>query len=274
MTTTTPTYLLGADTSERQRMLMQGEMFRPEAQRLLDRCELPPGGRAIDVGCGPLGVMDLLADRVGPTGTVVGLDAEPRMLDLAAQTVAERGLANVELLTADAAATGLPRDSFDLAHTRLVLMNVPDADAVLDEMVALVRPGGTVAVQDVDWVSRICEPPHPAWDRIKSLVDQLWRTNGMDVRLGRRLPGMLRRRGLTDLGVDAVARVFQEGDAYRLLLADRAELCRPALLEHGLIAAAELDDLIGELREHLSRPDTIVLHATLFQAWGRKPVRP
>jgi SAM-dependent methyltransferase len=270
----TTTYLLGADPSERQRMLVQGEMFRPEAQRLLDRCAPPAGGRALDVGCGPLGVMDLLADRVGPGGTVVGLDSEPRMLELARETVAERGLATVELIAADASATGLPRGSFDLAHTRLVLMNVPDADAVLDEMVALVRPGGTVAVQDVDWVSRICEPAHPAWDRIKSLIDQLWRANGMDVRLGRRLPGMLRRRGLTDLGVDAVVRVFQEGDAYRLLLADRAELCRPALLERRLICADELDNAIGELRAHLSRPDTIVLHATLFQAWGRKPLGP
>ncbi|WP_432837896.1 methyltransferase domain-containing protein [Dactylosporangium sp. CA-092794] len=268
----TTTYLLGAGTSERQRLLVQGEMFRPEAERLLANCTLPPGGRALDVGCGPLGVMDLLAARVGPTGTVVGLDSETRMLDLAAETVTEHGLPGVELLAADAAATGLPRNSFDLTHTRLVLMNVPDADAVLDEMVALTRPGGYVAVQDVDWISRICEPAHPAWDRIKSLIDQLWRVNGMDVRLGRKLAGMLRARGLTDIGVDAAARVFQEGDPYRMLLADRADLCRPSLLERGLISADELDTLIADLRAHLSRPDTIVLHATLFQAWGRVPV--
>jgi len=265
------TYLLGASADERQRLLFQGEMFRPEAAYLLDHAGLAAGDRALDVGCGPLGVLDLMTDRVGPHGTVLGLDAEPRMLELAAETVAERGLANVELLAADAADTGLPRASFDLAHTRLVLMNVPDADAVLTEMVALVRPGGTVAVQDVDWISRICEPAHPAWDRIVAVIAELWRLNGMDVRIGRRLPRLLRSHGLTDIGVHAAARVFQQGDPYQTLMVSRAEGCRDALLEQGLIAAAELDRCLAELRDHLNRPDTIVLHATLFQAWGRVP---
>jgi hypothetical protein len=50
---------------------------------------------------------------------------------------------------------------------------------------------------------------------------------------------------------------------------ERAEVCRSSLLAHGLIGASELDRAIAELREHLNRPDTVVLHATLFQAWGR-----
>jgi hypothetical protein len=44
---------------------------------------------------------------------------------------------------------------------------------------------------------------------------------------------------------------------------------RSSLLAHGLIGASELDRAIAEPREHLNRPDTVVLHATLFQAWGR-----
>ncbi|MFF7651599.1 class I SAM-dependent methyltransferase [Streptomyces sp. NPDC007983] len=76
-----------------------------------------------------------LSPRLGPEGRGVGLDAEPRMIEMARRTVGERHLRNVSLMAADAADTGLPRSSFDLVHTRLFLMNVPHTDDVLDEMV-------------------------------------------------------------------------------------------------------------------------------------------
>jgi SAM-dependent methyltransferase len=267
-------YLMGAGSSELDRMLYQGEMFRPEAERLLATCGPGPGERAVDVCCGPLGIMDLLSERVGPTGEVVGLDVQPEMLDLARRLVAERGLDNVRLVEGDAAHSGEQAGGFDFVHTRLVLMNVPHSAEVLAEMVALARPGGTVAVQDVDWLTRVCDPPHPAWTRLVDVIAELWRRNGMDVHLGRRLPRLLREAGLTDVGVDAALRVFQHDHPYQTLLVDRAELCRAALVEKGLIGNAELDELIGQLRTHLADPGTIVLHATLFQAWGTVPARP
>ncbi|WP_158071196.1 methyltransferase domain-containing protein [Streptomyces sp. CB00455] len=267
-------YLMGAATSELDRMLFQGEMFRPEAERLLDRCGPGPGGRAVDIGCGPLGILDMLSERVGPGGEVVGLDVQPEMLDLARRLVTERALDNVRLVEGDAAAAPEERGAFDFVHTRLVLMNVPHSTDVLSAMVALARPGGTVAVQDVDWVSRVCDPPHPAWTGLVDLIAELWRLSGMDVHLGRRLPRLLRGAGLTDIGVDAGIRVFQHDHPYQTLLVDRAELCRDALVERGLTGHAELDRLTGELRDHLARPDTVVVHPILFQAWGRVPGGP
>ncbi|MFD3723163.1 methyltransferase domain-containing protein [Streptomyces sp. NPDC058674] len=267
-------YLMGAAAGELDRMLFQGEMFRPEAERLLDRCGPGPGGRAVDVGCGPLGILDMLSDRVGPGGEVVGLDVQPEMLDFARVLVAERKLDNVRLVEGDAAATTEEKGRFDFVHTRLVLMNVPHSGAVLAAMVALARPGGTVAVQDVDWVTRVCDPPHPAWTDLVDLVAELWRRSGMDVHLGRRLPRLLREAGLTDIGVDAGIRVFQHDHPYQTLLVDRAELCRDALVDGGLTSHAALDRLTGELREHLARPGTVVVHPVLFQAWGRVPGGP
>ncbi|MFF4031346.1 methyltransferase domain-containing protein [Streptomyces sviceus] len=64
-----------------------------------------PGARAVDVGCGPLGILDLLCDRVGPDGEVVGLDVQGEMLDLARQVLADRNAQNVRLVESDAAAT-------------------------------------------------------------------------------------------------------------------------------------------------------------------------
>jgi len=264
-------YLLGSSLSERERLLRQCEIHEPEARWLLDQVGVQPGWRAIDVGCGPLGILNLLSERLGATGAAVGLDNEPRMLEWARQSIAERGLENVELVQGEASAPGLPRGSFDFAHARLVLINVPNSDQVLREMVALVRPGGLVAVQEVDWLSWTCEPPHPAWDQLISAITAVRRAQGLDVFIGRRLPRMLRAAGLVDIGVKAFAPVWRPGDLYQSLLVVFAEIHKDKIVASGLLAEKELTDLAETLRAHLNNPDTIVVYSLLFQAWGRKP---
>ena len=135
-------YSLGVDDAERARLLAQCAMHRAEAELLLDRVGLRPGYGALDLGCGPLGVLDLLAERVGPAGQVVGIDREERYLVIARQELDARGLGGVTLVAADATGTDLEPASFDLVHERLVLNNVPRPDAVVAEMARLTRPGG------------------------------------------------------------------------------------------------------------------------------------
>ncbi len=179
-------YVLGGTETEQRRLLRQVEGFDAEACWLLDRVGVQPGWRAIDVGCGPLGILDRLSERVGPTGTVVGLEREPRFAAMGRAIAAERGLANVEYVQADANATGLPRGSFDFVHERLAIIQQPDPERMLAEMVALARPGGIVAAQEIDQASWLCEPPHPSWDTLLAALRTVLAEGGVDYFLGRR----------------------------------------------------------------------------------------
>jgi SAM-dependent methyltransferase len=261
-------YSLGNADAERSRLLFQCEIHRGEAEALFDRIGVGPGWSALDVGCGPLGVLDLLSDRVGPTGQVVGLDREPRFLAMAAPSVRERCLGNVELLRAGADATGLPSGSFDLVHERLLLNNVPRPVDVVAEMARLTCSGGWVAVQDMDWISWTCVPAHPDWNRLADAAAAAW---SGDVRIGRRLPGLLRAAGLVEVEVDAHIRVFRPDHPYHRLLLRFAAIHRSRILDTGAVLAADLDEATRRLRDHLAEPDGFTLYATLFQAWGRKP---
>jgi SAM-dependent methyltransferase len=266
-------YALGASDAERARLIEQGELLRPEAEALIDRIGVRPGWRTIDIGCGPLGVLDILVDRVGPSTRVVGLDNEPRMLQLATTTRAERSLSTVELVNADAANTGLPGESFDLVHERLVVLNIPDPRDVVAEMARLARPDGYVALQDLDAVSWLCHPPHPAWDRLQSAFWPAWRGAGLQPDTGRRLPDMLRDAGLVDIHVDAHLHVLRAGDSQHKLLLYLTGAFRERILAPGTLTEAELDECTDELAIHLAQPDSFTLYPTLFQAWGRKPNR-
>jgi ubiquinone/menaquinone biosynthesis C-methylase UbiE len=76
------------------------------------------------MGCGPGGITDLLSRRVGPTGRVVGLDADAIFLDHARRHAKLRGLTNAEFVTGDVFHTGFPAASFDMVHTRFARSNV------------------------------------------------------------------------------------------------------------------------------------------------------
>jgi threonine dehydrogenase-like Zn-dependent dehydrogenase len=84
---------LGDGAAITEHLLAQAEVYAPEAAELLDRIGVPEGAEVLGVGCGALGILHLLGERVGPAGRVVGLDIEPRLLALARELTTERGLA-------------------------------------------------------------------------------------------------------------------------------------------------------------------------------------
>ena len=75
-TATRSTYALPATDRERQRLMSQAEMVRPITRRLFVDAGIGPGMRVLDLGCGVGDVSLLLADLVGPTGEVVGVDRD------------------------------------------------------------------------------------------------------------------------------------------------------------------------------------------------------
>jgi ubiquinone/menaquinone biosynthesis C-methylase UbiE len=267
----TTVYALGSNPAESARLQRQSDELRPYSAELLDRVDLGPGQSAIDLGCGPSGIIQLLSERVSPGGRVVGVDADPAHVAMARQFAAERGLPNVEVVAADARHTGLPSASFDLVHSRTLLVTIPEPARVVAEMARLVRPGGWVASLEPDTESTVCYPAHPAVDRICGLFHAAFRRNGADPFIGRRLTELYREAGLEDIGVEARAPIHPVGDTRRTIRLDLVRSMRPVILERGLAEERELDELDRTVREHLANPNTLMMPTLYFLAWGRRP---
>jgi SAM-dependent methyltransferase len=225
-----------------------------------------PVRQSIDLGCGPRGILELLAVRASPGGRVVGLDADPAHTAMAAEFAAGRGLVGVEIMTADARRTGLPSGSFDLVHARTLLVNVPEPAELAAEMVRLARPGGWVAVMEPDTEYAMCYPPHPAFTRISEIFPVVFGRNGADNTIGRRVPA-----GLADVGVEARVQMYPHGSSRRTIRLDLVRSMRPQVVEMGLASEAELKELDTAARAHLDDPHTVAVFGFLFLAWGRKP---
>jgi SAM-dependent methyltransferase len=264
-------YTLGSSEGERARLKRQAGELAADSRSLLDKVGLRPGDRAIDLGCGPRGVLDLLAERVLPGGQVTGLDSDPAATAMASEFVASEGYGEaVQIVTADARHTGLPSDSYDVVHTRTLLINIPDPAEVLTEMVRLAKPGGRVASLEYDMEHALCYPPHPAFTRLCEIFGGVFRRNGADPFIGRRLPELFRAAGLASVQVEARAPVYPPGSTRRTIRADLVRAMRPAVLQMGLATETELDELDAAARAHLEAPDTVTISGLVFLVWGRK----
>ena len=263
-------YALGSDPAERDRLRRQSEDLRAHSAALLDRTGLGEGWSVIDLGCGPSGIIELLSSRVGPMGRVVGLDFDPANISAARQLALDRGLTNVELVEGDARHTGLAAGSFDLAHARTLLINVPKPDGIVAEMVRLVKPGGSIAVLEPDVGVSVCYPPLPAWDRMAEIFRSTYAIDGADPLIGRRVAELFREAGLIEVGVEARADLYAMDNSRRTSRPDLVRSMRPKIVGRGLVAEQVLDEVDHAVREHLSDPNTLVMPSLLFLVWGRK----
>jgi SAM-dependent methyltransferase len=111
--------------------------------------ELNEGETVLDLGSG--GGIDVIlsAKRVGPAGTVYGLDMTDEMLALARRNADEAGVANVHFLKGVIEEIPLPADSVDVVLSNCVINLSTDKAAVLTEIARVLRPGGRVGVSDV-----------------------------------------------------------------------------------------------------------------------------
>jgi SAM-dependent methyltransferase len=275
MTTQTATshvYTLGTNSGERTRLQRQADDLASHTLSLLEHVEVRPGGRALEVGCVPAGSIELLAERVGPTGSVTAVDIDPAHVALARQFVADRGLDNVEVVQSDARAMNLPSASFDLVHARLLLVNIPSPEEVVAEMVRVVKPGGWVVTDEADGAANLCHPPHAAWDRLHEILQAAYRSDGADLAIGRKLIGLLLAAGLADVGVEARTELQPVGHPRRTILADLVRSMQTKIVERGIASQAELQRLDRHIRQHVGDQQTVAMTCLYFLVWGRRPI--
>ncbi|HSI92963.1 MAG TPA: class I SAM-dependent methyltransferase [Jiangellaceae bacterium] len=118
-------------------------MMAPFGAAMFDFVALQPGKRVLDVGCGWGATTVEAADRVAPTGSVVGIDFAAQMLARAARRTAD--LANVTLLEADAQTHPFEPASYDAVISRFAAMLFDDPPAAFANLHRALRPGGRLA---------------------------------------------------------------------------------------------------------------------------------
>ena len=171
--------------------LLFGGTRRRSYGQLLMASGAQSGDRVLDVGCGPGYFARMLAQTVGPNGSVVGIDAAPEMIEYASRKA--RFLPNCRFQSGAAESLAFPDASYDIVVSSLVMHHIPDELRLqaVREMQRVLRPGGSVLLAD------FTIPQRGAWHLVASIT-------GHDS-MKRRVPPLARlvaEAGFTDLRSD------------------------------------------------------------------------
>lgn len=248
--------------AERGRLATIEAWADPLTFRQLEVVEVGAGWRCVDVGAGGGTVTRWLAERVGPAGSVVATDINPRFLV---------GLpANVEVRRHDISAEELEADTYDLVHCRLVLIHLSHPEVALRHMVKSLKPGGWLVVEDADWgLCTISGHPDGQW-----ATEYLHRLSALHTErglrypyFGRTLPGLVAALPLDPLSGEASSPVCAQGDStlefHRMTV---GQLRDPSLS----LGASKKD--FDRLLDVLADPSVVVLGVTLIGVRARRPL--
>lgn len=269
-TSSASTYVLGHADVEVQRLLLQGRLYDDYTEHALRLAGLRPGMRVLDIGSGPGDVSFIAARLVGPTGTVLGVDAAPAMVELARARAAEKGLSTVHF-TQSAVDSITLDEPVDAVVGRLILMHLPDPAATLRHLVSFVRPGGVVAFSENDITAAHGVPDTPLFRRVTGGIVRAFEAMGLSPRFGTTLHTVFADAGLgaprltlgTPIGTAADTDIL----AY---LAEVWRLVSP-IAEQGGFAIDELADIDGfvpRFREQALAVNALIAMPPIITAWA------
>jgi len=260
------TYLLdNASEKAVTRMDVLARIYDPTSRRVLESTGIAAGWRCLEVGGGGGSVARWMAERVGPTGSVLCTDLDTRII--------ERGSANagpnLEVIRHDIAQDPLPANSFDLAHARLVMIHVPQREVALEKMVQALKPGGWLVIEDFDSASlqpdvkvNRFETPLPTSEAVRKYL-----TRHQDGYYGRRLHGRFRELGLTQVFADGRMVMFDKLNGGADLMRVNFEQIGADVIAAGLITRQQIDADLATLE----RDDFAIPSPILWSVVGRKP---
>ncbi len=211
--------------------------FDPASRRRLYATGLTTGWRCLEVGPGAGSLMQWMGERVGPSGHVVALDLSTKFLTV-------QRPAHIEVQQGDIRTASLPQGSFDLVHARYVLIHLPDYELALSRMLAALKPGGWIVLEEPDFSAARgivgTAAQLAAMQHINQAIHRMYESRGMDYALGLTLLPLLQARGLCDLSMENDAPVSVGGSGLATMMAMSAHQLREKYLATGVVSEADL----------------------------------
>jgi SAM-dependent methyltransferase len=268
-------YAMGTSEAETERLIRQSGFYAPFTRRLFEQAGLGPGMRVLDVGTGAGDVALMAAEMVGASGSVVGVDHNPDVLETARARALRARLSNATFVEGDAAALELD-GSFDAAVGRLVLMHQRAPARTLRSVAAMVRAGGIVAFQEYNVTARsmVASPPTPLWEKALGRIAAALERAGVETEMGFKLRRAFLDAGLPEPRMELNAPVgggprwggyeFAAGTLRTLL---------PLVERFGIATAEEVDveTLAQRLREEMVASGGVGKPPEMVSAWALKP---
>ena len=262
-------YVLGRSQREYTRLARQAELFKPMTRRFFEDAGIAPRMRVLDLGSGAGDVCIMLAEMVGATGSVIGLELDADAVKFARERVSARAFGNITFVHSEFSQY-VPDEPLDAIVGRLVLMYQADPAASLAKVTKYLRPGGVIAFME-PW---FMPPPGPdsTTKRVLTCIVETLRRSGAHIDLGPRLHRVFTAAGLSqpNMRFEAVMDGRDESPLYQYC-ADTLASLLPKAIEYGIATADEFDveSIPERLRTEMNAVGYAMVVGTVVAAWCR-----
>ena len=181
--------------SELERLRAQATVGSAIEEAIWRRSGLKPGMRVLDLACGPGFITAAMARFVGPTGSVVGVDISPTLLEHARTRREHLAQPNLQFLQRDVYDLGDLGAPFDFVYARFLFQHLERPVAAVEGLREVLRPGGVVCVLDVDDDWLMVHPEPEGFSQLVQRAAEGQAARGGNRRVGRGLGDHLRAGG-------------------------------------------------------------------------------
>ena len=266
-------YTMGGSKGEEERLIHQSQLYDAITRHFLYEAGVGRGMSVLDIGCGPGDVSMTAADLVGPTGSVVGVDVNPAIVDTAWERARGAGFSNVEFRAGDARTLDVGND-FDVLTGRLVLMYMGDPAEALRQLTTRLRPGGIVAIQEADFSNFRKRTDTPVANSLIEWAISVFERSGAHTDMGFNLYGAFVDAGLPEPIMNFAAPVGgpENWPGYQFVVEAFRSLV-PLIEEFGIATADEvgLDTLADRLRNEVVATKRAFMLPPHVTAWAVVP---
>jgi SAM-dependent methyltransferase len=194
-------YYYGTNSQDSRRLAMLSMAHDEASMRWLLRLGIAPSWNCLEVGAGNGSLALRIAELADTKGSVVAVDID---MELIADFEEKHGIG---VRRHDIEEDGPVGGEFDLVHARMVVSHLDKPMLGLRNMVRSLKPGGLLVVEDLDKTSSSVIEESGSFAEDRERVAAIVASSGYDPFMGRRLPGMFRELGLTDLFAEGSIRI-------------------------------------------------------------------
>ncbi len=267
-------YQLGHSDRELKRLRIQAQLVDPFTRQFFRDAGVAQGMRVLDVGSGAGDTALLVAELVGDSGEVLGVDRAPLAVAAAQSRIKTLGKHNISFRQGDLDPLGVA-ETFDAVVGRYVLVFNPNPAAMLKSVARLVRPGGVIAFHEPDWNGSRSNPVAPMYERCSDWIVRTFKRVGANPHMGQDLYSAFIRAGIPAPSMALRALIGGPSDdvSYVDLIAELGITMAPVMEEQGVIARGEIDP--ATFRENMlaevQRLGSLVVGRSEIGAWSRLP---
>jgi ubiquinone/menaquinone biosynthesis C-methylase UbiE len=268
VTPSDPIYPLGNTQAEHERLARQAATYAPMTERIFRCAGIGAGQRVLDLGSGAGDVSLLVADIVGSSGEVMGVERSPESVAWARARVEKAGVQNVRFIQADVG--GVPADvMFDAVVGRFILMFIPDPAEVVRSAARLVKPGGIVVFLEPSFATRLKLSEHlPLWSQGLRIIQETLTRSGANPEMGLNLHRVFQRAGLPVPNMEMNTILGCSPDLTRWV-SDVLTSMLPKIQRYGtsLEAMGDLETLPERLQAEVKAYNAVVPGLAVVGAW-------